>query len=405
MTFAVLPIESPTGDADAAKVATAIGEEVSARQEARTKWALVASRAAVRQAIAQHASLRDIGRAVDVHFLLRGNVSRTPTGYNVDLFVVDASTERVLDTRSLSLKSATLSPRDGEDLESILGALTYQALRVEVDRARSKPDAALDVRDLAFRAYIEWGSHPEQDPKAAYTTATQLLRRALALAPDDNLALFLMANVNLCDCVDGWSTNVAEQQAIGAAALDKYLQRNPQDATALTLKAHLYALRGQFEESLLIVDDVLKREPDYVEALGIRSYDLAKLGALDKALASVDRALAFGDNPDLDAQAAAILYRQGDYEHAAQRAHKAVTQMSSRDLRNRKAGTVTLTWAAAEARLGHQDRAAAALANFREAVPGVDSLGAIKAWMHPTAYLAGSAELFDGLRLAGVKDD
>jgi hypothetical protein len=38
-------------------------------------------------------------------------------------------------------------------------------------------------------------------------------------------------------------------------------------------------------------------------------------------------------------------------------------------------------------------------------VPGVDSLGAIKAWMHPTAYLAGSAELFNGLRLAGVKDD
>ena len=405
MTFAVLPIEAPAGDAEAAQVAAVIGGEVSARQEARTKWALVASRAAVRQALAQHASLRDIGRAVDVHFLLRGNVSRAPAGYVVELFVVDAATERVLETRSLTLKSGALSPRDAEDLENILGWLTYQALRVEVDRARSKPDAALDVRDLAFRAYVEWGSHPEQDPKATYTVATQLLRRALALAPDDNLALFLMANVNLCDCVDAWSTNVAEQQAIGAAALEKYLQRNPRDVSGLALKANLYALRGQFEESLVIVDAVLAREPTHVEALDIKAYDLLKLGKPRDALAAVERALELRDDPDSDGFAAACLYELGDYERAAQRAQKATAQMSPQDLRNRKKGTVTLTWAAAEAQLGRRERAAAALASFREAVPGVDSLGAIKAWMHPASYLAGYPALLEGLRLAGVRDD
>lgn len=252
----------------------------------------------------------------------------------------------------MTVKSGALSPRNAEDLENILGWLTYQALRLEVERARSKPDDALDVRDLAFRAYVEWGSHPEQDPKAAYTTATRLLRRALALSPDDNLALYLTASVNLCDRVDGWSTNVAEQQAIGAAALDKYLQRNPRDA-----------------------------------------------------LAAVERALELRDDPDGDALAAGCLYELADYEHAAQRAQKAAAEMSPQDLRNRKKGAVTLTWAAAEARLGHQARAAGALASFRTAVPNVDSLAAIQAWMHPAAYLAGYRPLLQGLRVAGARDD
>jgi len=50
MTFAVLPIDVPAGDADAAQVATAIGEQVAARQEASTKWALVVSMRSPRRA-------------------------------------------------------------------------------------------------------------------------------------------------------------------------------------------------------------------------------------------------------------------------------------------------------------------------------------------------------------------
>ena len=78
--------------------------------------------------------------------------------------------------------------------------------------------------------------------------------------------------------------------------------------------------------------------------------------------------------------------------------------MHPQDLRNRKRGAVTLTWVAAEARVGHKSRATNALASFQEAVPNVASVAAIKAWMHPTAYLAGYEPLFEGLRLAGVRD-
>jgi tetratricopeptide (TPR) repeat protein len=247
-------------------------------------------------------------------------------------------------------------------------------------------------------------SHPQQDGKGAYTVATQLLDRALQIAPDDPLALFLTARVNLCDCVDAWSTNVEEQRAIGAAALEKYLQQNPDSLAGLTLKSHLYQLYGRFEESLLIAEAILERDRHYSEAIAIRAFDLLKLGRPVEALSAVDELRSGEDTLDYAALAAAIHYQLGDYERAAQLSREAATKLNREQLSNRKWGAIPLTTVAAEARLGRTDRAKIALADFHAAVPGVESIGAIRRWIDPLADLAGHEPLYEGLRLAGVKD-
>jgi predicted Zn-dependent protease len=97
-----------------------------------------------------------------------------------------------------------------------------------------------------------------------------------------------------------------------------------------------------------------------------------------------------------------VSFAQGDYARAAQLAQKAVAQMSEPDLRDRVSGSIRLTQIASEARLGHGDRAKAALADFTATLPDVNSIAAIKKWLHPSADLADSEPLYDGLRLAGV---
>lgn len=289
MTFAVLPFQAPD-DKEATQVAAAMTEAVMALEEGDLRWAQVASRRSVEQALAQRTSAKDVGTALDVHFLIRGNVTPAPSGYNVELLVVDSATERVIGTKSVAVSAGAPTPRRREDLESALGLLTYRALQAEVQRARTKPVEALDVRDLSFRAYVDWGDRKGQhDEKGAYVAATDLLNRALAISPDDRLALYLTARVNLCDCVDGWSKNVAEQQTIGAAALDKYLRYEPESLSMLNLKSELFALRGRYEESMLITESVLKREPENVEARFDKSYALLKLGRPQEALAMISR--------------------------------------------------------------------------------------------------------------------
>ena len=404
MTFAVLPFQAPAEDKEAAKVAAAMTEAAFAEEERRPLWAQVAPRRSVEEALTRHTGTRDLAADLNVHFLIRGNVTRAASGYNVEMLVVDAATERVLGTKSLTLAAGALTPRRREELNSALGGLTFNALTAEVERARNKPVESLDVRDLSFRAYVDWGRKKEEkDEKGAYVTATDLLNRALTLAPDDRLALSLTARVNLCDCVMGWSKNVEEQQAIGAAALEKYLRHDPDSPGMQGLKAELFALRTRYEESLLIADTILKRDPENSEALKIRAYDLLKLGRPQEALTTVNEYLE-GGGEEMFELAAAVHYQLGDFELAAQMARKAITQLDSDYLRNPRSGAVALTLVAAEARHGQLSRAKVALADFNAAVPGVQTLSTIRKWMHPGADLAGYEPLFEGLRLAGVPD-
>jgi tetratricopeptide (TPR) repeat protein len=405
MTFAVLPFQAPADDKAGAQVAVAMTEAAFTVEESRVLWAQVASRRSVEQALAKHAAPKDLATDLNVHFLLRGNVTRAASGYNVEMLVVDGATERVLGTYSLVVPAGALTPRYHEDVENALGQLNYYGLRAEVERARGKPIEALDVRDLSFRAYVDWGDKKQQkDEKGAYVTATDLLNRALMLAPDDPLALYLTARVNLCDCIDAWSKNVEQQQAIGEAAMEKYLRHDSENPRMLALKGELFGLRGRFEESLQIVEAMLKRDPENSEALATKAYDLLKLGRPQEALLTLND---FHDRDvewPVNALAAAVHYELAQYELSVPLAQKAAAKMNREDLSNPKSGAVRLTLVAAEARLGHLSRAKAALADFNAAVPGVRTISEMKKWMHPAADLAGYEPLFDGLRLAGVSD-
>ena len=404
MTFAVLPFQAPPDDRDGAKVAAAMTEAAFVQEEARPLWAQVAPRRSVEQAMARHTGTRELADELNVHFLIRGNVTSAASGYNVEMLVVDGKTERVLGTRSLAVATDVLTPRRREDVDNAMGMLTFNALTSEVERVRNRPIESLDVRDLTFRAYVDWSLRKQaKDEQGAYGAATDLLNRALKLAPDDLLALSLTARVNLCDCVNGWSKNVEEQQAIGAAALETYLRRDAESPGMLNLKAELFALRGRYEESLLIAESLLKRNPDDSEALSTKGYDLLKLGRPQDAWPAVNDLLERGVE-GVWPLAAAVHYQLAQFEPAARAARKSLTTLDSASLRNPRLGAVSLTLVAAEARLGHVTRAKAAMADFNAEVPDVKTITAIRKWMVRGAELSDYEPFYDGLRLAGVHE-
>lgn len=406
MTFAVLPFQAPAGDVHGAQVAAATTDEFTARLEANTLWTHAVPRGSVVQAMAHLTGARELARALDVHFLVRGSLAKDKGGYKVDVAVVDGDNERVLETRSVDIVGDALTPRWRADVEDVLEDLTLAALKVEVKRAASKPVNQLDVRDLSFRAYASWQGQHGAQAKDAYMQSTDLLNRALAAAPDDRLATYLTAEINLCDCVMAWSHNVEEQKAIGAAALERYLRMDPTNQDMMSEKAALFQLRGRFEESLLIADSMLERDAEDPDASWIKAHDLLRLGRASEAVPIIDALIERYPNKyhSIKALGAAVHYAVGDYASAARLAQNAATQMSEEQLRSPVSGPVRLTLAAAEAHLGHLDRARAALADFDAAVPNTRTIADIKKWMYTTADLAGSEQLFDGLRLAGVKE-
>jgi TolB-like protein len=405
MTYAVLPFQAAADDPHGAQIAKATGDEILNLLEARRELVSVVSRASAEQAVAHQASMKKLAKELDVHFLVRGTVARNGDAYKVTVLGIDGDSERVLKTSSLSVAANEVTPRWRDDVLDVVYDLTSAGLKAEVKRARDKPSDSLDVRDLAFRASVDWHANRDADGKAANASANQLLNRALAMAPDDQFALRTVAAINLCDCVNAWSTNPEEQKVIGAAAMEKYLRADPDSAFMLIEKASLYQLRLRWEESVVIADTILEREPTDANALGIKAAGLLRLGRLKEAQTIVDGLLSrYPTNWSVLALAGDISFAQGDYDRAAQLSQKAVAQMTEPDLRDRVSGSIRLTQIASEARLGHGDRARAALADFKATLPNVSNIAAIKKWLHPSADLADSEPLYDGLRLAGVSN-
>jgi len=406
MTFAVLPFSAPADDAHAQAVAKSTAEAVTAQLEAMPLWARVAPRRRVQEAASRLTSAAALASDLDTHFLIRGTVVDAGTGSTVNLAVLDGASERVLASSELSVPPGAMVPRWRGYIFDAVFHLAYGALEAEVKAESDRPVDELDVRALSFRAYVDWHQHRGRAAKQGYTSASELLRRALVLAPDDPLATYLTADINLCDCVLGWSTNVEQQKAIGTAALEKYLRVDPNDSEMLVSRAELFQLRGRFQESIAVLDALLKREPENDDALATKAVSLLRLGRAQEAQPIAEQLLGLYPDkwPELTALAADVRYALGDYAGAAQLAANATARMSETALKNPIDGSIRLTQIAAEARLGHRDQATAAFEDFKTAVPNVTTLSQIQKWVYPTADLYGYAPLYDGLRLAGIKD-
>jgi tetratricopeptide (TPR) repeat protein len=406
MTFAVLPFSAPSDDPHAQQVAKATAEAVTAKLESVPLWAHVAPRRSVQDAANRLTSAAALSSDLKVHFLIRGTVAKTASGSTVTLAVLDGATERVLATSELNVASDATVPRWSGYVFNAVYHLLYAALEAEVKAESDKPLDALDVRALSFRAYVDWRQHRGRAAKEGYTDASDLLKRALVLAPDDPLATYLTAHINLCDCVLGWSTNVEEQKTIGTAALEKYLSIDPNDSEMLISRAALFQLRGRFQESLVVLDSLLQHDPENEDALATKAVSLLRLGRAKEAQTIADElAGLYPDKwPGLTALAADVRYALGDYAGAAQLSANATARMSDTELKSPIDGPVRLTQVAAEARLGHREQAAAAFEDFRATVPTVTTITQIKKWMYPTADLYGYEPLYEGLRLAGVTE-
>lgn len=235
-------------------------------------------------------------------------------------------------------------------------------------RARGKPDTSLDARDLSWRAYVD-SSEENTDRPAACAKAQRSLDRALALAPDDPLALTITAQINLCECLRTWAPDTTEMERIGEAALDKALANRPDSTSLLGLRVLLLLKRGRHEDALLVADPVLAREPDDGETLRLRLIALFKLGRIQQAAAAVQGLLKTSDNWWTQANVATVLFAAGDDAATIQMARKARVQMSQTERVDPTYGVVAWVLVAAESRAGRLDRAQAALIDFHAAVP------------------------------------
>lgn len=395
MSFAVLPLSAPDND----KAAIAFADEVTEtllKRLASFEPGRIVSRDSVEAALKKHASSREIGAALNVHFLLRGSVRRVGDAYNVTVSIIDTEADRVLGTSDFSWPVGKVLGMYSSQFFKAYGILTGMAFQVELAHTKSKRFEVLDARDLSYLANAAWSYD-----KKSYDVVMPLLRRALALAPNDKLALLLTIQVNLCECRNSWSADLEllEQEKIAAEAIERYLDHYPNNRLITMAKVNLYVLHGRFEDALVLVDRMLEQIPGDPYLLTAKALNYFKLGRLKEALALIDESLHEDSSARSMSLAAAIHFVLGQNAEAAELARKSAALMPLR-----VASEVRLIQVAAEANLGRVQRAKATFTDFIMTAPKVNNISSIKKWMGPHADLAGYEMFYEGLRKAGVPE-
>lgn len=398
MTFAVLPISAPEGDKTAAAFASSVTDALIARQT-NSPWSRVVSRESTEDALKKYRAANDLGRALNVRYLVRGSVTRNGESFAVALSVLNAETDQVLGTREFKWPAGRPVNIYRPELDGAMGYLAGRGYILEVAQSKAKKPDDLDVRDLAYLANNAW-----KNDKASYEVAMPLLRRALAQSPNDRLALMLLVRVNLCECRNAWSSNPQEQEKIGADALDRYLDKYPSDRPMLLFKVGLYELHGRYEDALVLIDRLLEKSPDDPELLAIKASDLAKLGRDKEGLALIEAAMREDPSRWNRGTAAALHFKLGQYDEAAELAQKASAEMDRKEKSHPSSGGILLLRVAAETYRNRLPQAKAVLDEFYAVNPDVRTLSAMKTWQDPRADLAGYEPLYEGLRKAGVRD-
>lgn len=403
MTFAVLPFQAPTGDVDGARMAMAAFEVAQSEQESNVLWGRVVPRALVEQQGARPQTLSQLGQALDVHFIYRGNVIRSNKRPALELAVIDATTERVLDQHTINADSAPGRPQFADEaVRDATYSLTYAALKQEVARARDKADAQQDVRDLTFRAYVDWRSDDGANHAASYAAAMKDLRRAQALAPDDLLTLQVIAQLNLCECIKAWAADNRPMVEIGVAALDRALALRPDWPTMQELRSYQYFKHQQYQEALLVNDALLAKEPNDPGALSARLDILLALGKPKEALALVPAARKAEDSAHVGAIAATVYFANGDDAQAARLARKVLVQLTRAQRADEGLGYVALVLTAAESRADHLNEARRVFKEFQDTVPKTQTVGQIKVWLGPSRGAIVNEAFWLALQRAGA---
>jgi len=171
--------------------------------------------------------LKQVGRELNVRYVLEGSVQRGGNRLRVNVQLIDAETGNHLWAERFDKPVADLFDVQDEIVSRLANTLTSQLVEVEAQRAERSPHP--DATDLYFQgwAFANKGITPEY-----MTKARSFFERALALDPKNIEALVGMAGIDLGMAANHLIDDGVARLAVAETALTRGLSLAPQHARA-----------------------------------------------------------------------------------------------------------------------------------------------------------------------------
>jgi TolB-like protein/Tfp pilus assembly protein PilF len=281
-SIAVLPFRNLSGDPEQEYFGDGITEDIIAALS-RIRWLFVISRTSTLAYKAKITDIRQIAQELDVRYVVTGTVRRVGSQLRVTADLADATAGITIWADHYDGALAELFDFQDRIIARIVGTLESTLRITEAKRALQKHPESLDAYDCVLRAFtLLYRLSPGE-----FLQAGELLAKAITLDPGFSAAYTWRAWWYLWKFGQGWMTDPESERDEASRMAQAALDRDPEDALALAISAHLASyFHKECQRALELFERSLALNPNSQLAWGLSGVTLCYVG---EAKAALDR--------------------------------------------------------------------------------------------------------------------
>ena len=226
LSMVVLPFANMSGDPEQEYFVDGVTESLTA-DLSRIAGSFVIGRNTAFTFKGKQVDLKQIGRQLNVRYVLEGSVQRAGNRMRVTVQLIDAESGNHLWAERFDKPLADLFDMQDEIVARLANALSAQLIAVEARRAERAPNP--DAMDLVFQGFAWLNRGITLD---YLVEARRLFERALVFDPADVRGLVGIANVDINLALSFFADDRTARLAAAEAAATKAMSLAPENAFA-----------------------------------------------------------------------------------------------------------------------------------------------------------------------------
>jgi adenylate cyclase len=311
-SVAALPFKNLSQDAGQDFLSDGITEDII-NALGRFSNLLVAAKSASFQFKGRNVSPEEVGRTLDVRYLVDGSIRRAGDQVRITVELSEAATGSHLWSEVYNTELKDIFSVQDDITRRIVGAAAVKLTRLERDRVLRKPTASLAAYEYVLRGRPDYNN----PTRAANNEARELFQRAIDLDPNYAAAYAALGVVHYEAAVSGWTEFPTDEIARAEELATKALSLDPAATKAHLLLAYVGMYRKDYDRGLAQVDQALGINPSDAECYQVRGAILQWSGKSAEAVTWLEGALRLGSsNAEILMNLGISKYALGQYGEA-----------------------------------------------------------------------------------------
>jgi adenylate cyclase len=286
LSIVVLPFKNLSGDAGQDYFADGVTDNlITELSRIRNSFVIASTTAFTYKG--KSVDAKQIGKELDVRYVLEGSVQRDQNRVRVNAQLIDAESGAHLWADRFDEDVADLFKLQDQVVARLANTLGNELLRAEVRKGnRSKNPDTIDL-DMRSRALLQQYP-PTKDDNVA---ARELAERALKINPDDADALSAAAYTYFRELVNGWAEPNIDYEAKVLSQVNRAIALAPDNVWAYFVKTAYLRISQRPEEAIGAANAGLAINPNSALLYGGRSVAEIYLGRFEPAKTDAEQAM------------------------------------------------------------------------------------------------------------------